>query len=85
MGSSRYYSQHSVEELTTPLAAKTTALAYFIETLKEKHQIQIDEQTAFAFLGGFGLQGRLASSLPIAQLSGGQKVIQFLLRDGMSY
>ncbi|KAK7681416.1 hypothetical protein QCA50_015508 [Cerrena zonata] len=64
-----YYSQHSVEELTSTAVGKTPALAYFIETLKERNQIQVDEQTAFAFLGGFCLQGKLAGSIPIAELS----------------
>lgn len=34
----------------------------------------LDEQHARALLGGFGLHGRLASDVPLAAMSGGQKV-----------
>ncbi|GAA6024343.1 hypothetical protein JCM8202_003687 [Rhodotorula sphaerocarpa] len=68
-----YFSQHSVEDLSQPLATLSldrplTALSYFLE------RFPVEEQAARAFLGSFGLGGKLASDAPISHLSGGQKV-----------
>lgn len=68
-----YYSQHSVEELTDPKVATSSSVDHFIEELKQRHNILIDDNTARGFLGSFGLQGRTAMN-PIGTLSGGQKV-----------
>ncbi|KAH7341316.1 P-loop containing nucleoside triphosphate hydrolase protein [Rhizoctonia solani] len=68
-----YYSQHSVEELTDPKVGVITSVTHFIEELKNRHEISIDDGTARGFLGSFGLQGRIATN-PINTLSGGQKV-----------
>ncbi|KAG8957465.1 hypothetical protein FRC03_010126 [Tulasnella sp. 419] len=68
-----YFDQHAVEMLSTPEVVGASALGYFMAQLKEKHNIEIDEQTGRSFLGSFGLQGRTAT-IPIATLSGGQKV-----------
>jgi ATP-binding cassette subfamily F protein 3 len=66
-----YFSQHSVEDLST--AGNVTALAYFLEHFAAKG-VQVEEQAVRACLGSFGLGGRLASDVPLSQLSGGQKV-----------
>ena len=68
-----YFDQHSVEILSGPEAASTSALEYLVRELKGKHNIEIDEQTGRSFLGSFGLRGRTAIN-PISTLSGGQKV-----------
>jgi len=70
---SGYFDQHSVEILSAPQIASLSALTHFTEQLKEKHGIEIDEQTGRSFLGSFGLRGRTATN-PIGTLSGGQKV-----------
>ncbi|GAB1526943.1 hypothetical protein RhiTH_010117 [Rhizoctonia solani] len=69
----RYYSQHSVEELTDPKVGAVSSVVHFIEESKNRHGIVIDDGTARGFLGSFGLQGRIATN-PISTLSGGQKV-----------
>ncbi|GAA5882378.1 hypothetical protein JCM3774_004325 [Rhodotorula dairenensis] len=66
-----YFSQHSVEDLS--VAGNTTALAYFLEQFQARG-MQVEEQAVRACLGSFGLGGRLASDVPLSQLSGGQKV-----------
>ncbi|KAL1742978.1 P-loop containing nucleoside triphosphate hydrolase protein [Schizophyllum fasciatum] len=71
--SSGYYTQHSVERLSQPDMDKTSALTHFMSSLRAEHNINVDEQTSRAFLGSFGLQGRTAT-IPVAALSGGQKV-----------
>ncbi|CEL55853.1 putative ABC transporter ATP-binding protein YheS OS=Escherichia coli O157:H7 GN=yheS PE=3 SV=1 [Rhizoctonia solani AG-1 IB] len=68
-----YYSQHSVEELTDPKVGAIASVTHFIEELKNRHDILIDDGMARGFLGSFGLQGRIATN-PISTLSGGQKV-----------
>ncbi|KEP47757.1 ATP-binding ABC transporter [Rhizoctonia solani 123E] len=68
-----YYSQHSVEELTDPKVGDVSSVNHFIEELKNRHDVAIDDGTARSFLGSFGLQGRIATN-PISTLSGGQKV-----------
>ncbi|KAB5591495.1 ATP-binding ABC transporter [Ceratobasidium theobromae] len=57
-----YYSQHSVEELADPRAGTASAVDYFVEELKSRHNIQIDDGTTRSFLGSFGLQGRIATN-----------------------
>ncbi|ELU37416.1 ABC transporter, putative [Rhizoctonia solani AG-1 IA] len=69
----RYYSQHSVEELTDPKVGAVSSVVHFIEESKNRHGIVIDDGTARGFLGSFGLQGRIATN-PISTLSGGQKI-----------
>ncbi|KAM0747556.1 P-loop containing nucleoside triphosphate hydrolase protein [Meredithblackwellia eburnea MCA 4105] len=79
-----YFSQHSVEELSSlPLLsnlsledgtrAPTTALSHFVQHFEEKGE-KVTEQEARACLGSFGLQGKIASETPLGKLSGGQKV-----------
>lgn len=66
------FSQHVVEQLDV-LAAEnpsTTALAHLMEISGG----ELDERNARAILGSLGLQGQVASDVPIAALSGGQKV-----------
>src|ERR1700683_1731432 len=52
-----YFNQHSVEILSAPEVANSSAYEYFVEQLKEKHTIAIDEQAGRSFLGSFGLRG----------------------------
>ncbi|KAJ7831894.1 P-loop containing nucleoside triphosphate hydrolase protein [Mycena leptocephala] len=73
-----YFSQHSVEELSGSLSRSTadrpvTALSYFMEYFEARGDTVV-EQDARKCLGSFGLQGKIASDTPLAQLSGGQKV-----------
>ncbi|KAL8277263.1 hypothetical protein RQP46_010332 [Phenoliferia psychrophenolica] len=76
-----YFSQHSVEELSSgpavtpssPTAAPPTALSHFLEHFEAKGE-KVVEQDARACLGSFGLQGKIASDTPLVLLSGGQKV-----------
>ena len=66
------FSQLVVEQLDVIAAENpsTTALAHLMETSGG----ELDEKNARAVLGSLGLQGQLASDVPIAALSGGQKV-----------
>lgn len=68
-----YYSQLSVEELSDPKVAGESSLSFFLEQLERRYSVQLDEGSARAFLGSFGLQGATATN-PIGTLSGGQKV-----------
>ncbi|KAF7302027.1 Iron complex transport system ATP-binding protein [Mycena indigotica] len=72
-----YFSQHSVEELSTPQTFNSlgpvTALSYFMRHFEDKGE-KVIEQDARRCLGSFGLQGKVASDTPLVQLSGGQKV-----------
>jgi ATPase subunit of ABC transporter with duplicated ATPase domains len=63
-----------VEELTDPKVGAIASVTHFIEELKNRHDILIDDGMARGFLGSFGLQGRIATN-PISTLSGGQKVL----------
>lgn len=66
------YSQQAVEELEVSAAAKPdqTALSHLMESVgPEAH-----ESDARAILSGMGLAGKFASDVPIALLSGGQRV-----------
>ncbi|CCX07847.1 Similar to ATP-binding cassette sub-family F member 3; acc. no. Q66H39 [Pyronema omphalodes CBS 100304] len=75
-----YFSQSAVEELQT-LGEKdkeATSLSLIMAGS------EMSEQEARALLGGLGLQGRVASEVPLALLSGGQKVrlaLGMVLRD----
>ncbi|CZT15698.1 related to positive effector protein GCN20 [Ramularia collo-cygni] len=66
------YSQQAAEELET-LATKRpelTALSHLMEFVG----LEIPEQEARGLLAGVGLAGKIASDVPIALLSGGQRV-----------
>lgn len=81
-----YFSQHSVENLSLPLASLSlnrtpvTALSYFLDHFEAKGE-KVLEQEARALLGSLGLQGDTAARTPLAQLSGGQKVSQSLSKS----
>ncbi|KAK5168795.1 uncharacterized protein LTR77_006104 [Saxophila tyrrhenica] len=66
------YSQHSVEELNSIAAEKPelTALSHLMDFARA----EMAEKDARGLLSGLGLVGRTASDVPIALLSGGQKV-----------
>jgi len=66
------FSQQSVEEITAVANAnpKLTALLH----LKEHCGDEMDQKDARQILGSLGLQGQAASDVPLALLSGGQKV-----------
>ena len=68
-----YFDQHSVERLSSPTIARTSALEHFTEKIKADYSTDVDEGTARSVLGSFGLGGRRSTD-PIAALSGGQKV-----------
>lgn len=75
-----YFSQHSVENLSMPISndsqdrsTPVTALSYFIDHFEARGET-LEPQVVFQCLGSFGLQGKVASETPLAQLSGGQKV-----------
>lgn len=65
------YSQQAVEELNVVASANPglTALTHLLELTGS----QLSEQVARGLLSGLGLAGRVASDVPIALLSGGQK------------
>ncbi|KZP10488.1 ABC transporter ATP-binding protein uup-1 [Athelia psychrophila] len=68
----RCFSQHAVEELEARGARDPELTA-----LRELMQVadgELLEQDARATLGSLGLPGRIASDVPVAALSGGQKV-----------
>jgi ATP-binding cassette subfamily F protein 3 len=67
-----HFSQQSGEELTTIAKAKPTLTA--LSHLKEHCGDDMDEKDARQILGSLGLQGPAASDVPLALLSGGQKV-----------
>lgn len=66
------FSQQSVEELTATAAQNTklTALSHLMEVGGSN----MDEKNARQMLSALGLQGQTASDVPLALLSGGQKV-----------
>ncbi|KAF2438077.1 ABC transporter ATP-binding protein uup-1 [Karstenula rhodostoma CBS 690.94] len=66
------FSQQSVEEITAIAGAnpQLTALSH----LREHCGVEMDEKAARQLLGSLGLQGQPASDVPLALLSGGQKV-----------
>jgi ATP-binding cassette subfamily F protein 3 len=66
------FSQQSVEELTAIANAepKLTALSHVRQHCGDK----MDEKDARQILGSLGLQGQVASDVPLGLLSGGQKV-----------
>jgi ATP-binding cassette, subfamily F, member 3 len=73
-----YFDQHSVEILSVPEVATSSAYEHFVEQLREKYSIAIDEHAGRSFLGSFGLHGRTATN-PIGTLSGGQKVRGYII------
>lgn len=75
--SGRYYSQHSVEELSGQQVGEASALNHFMASLKP--DINVDEPTARSFLGSLGLHGATAT-MPVRYLSGGQKVSWYKYR-----
>jgi ATP-binding cassette subfamily F protein 3 len=69
-----HFNQHSVEALSAlPDASTATALTHFTQHFAAKGEV-VEEQDARACLGAVGLQGGTAAQIPIAALSGGQKV-----------
>lgn len=66
------FSQQSVEEIAAMAGAnpQITALSH----LREFCGAEMDEKAARQLLGSLGLQGQSASDVPLAMLSGGQKV-----------
>jgi ATP-binding cassette subfamily F protein 3 len=68
----RWFSQHAVEELEAKGTkdSNITALSELLSTAAG----EMTEQEARAMLGSLGLPGRIASDVPVAALSGGQKV-----------
>jgi ATP-binding cassette subfamily F protein 3 len=66
------FSQHVVEELDHMV--KTNSSATALSHLLEITGGTMQEKDARAVLGSLGLQGPIASDVPIAALSGGQKV-----------
>ena len=77
-----YYSQHSVEELSS-LAESTTSTA--LSLLAAEAGEQLMESDVRALLGSLGLSGRVASDVPIGKLSGGQRVSACLYAWGCSF
>jgi ATPase subunit of ABC transporter with duplicated ATPase domains len=67
-----YYSQHTVEDLQRLGRGDLSRTA--LNTLAADVGDQMTEQEMRGLLGSFGLQGRTASEVPIAKLSGGQLV-----------
>jgi len=67
-----WFSQHAVEELEAKGTqdSSITALSELLGTAAG----EMTEQEARAMLGSLGLPGRIASDVPVAALSGGQKV-----------
>lgn len=66
------FSQQSVEELTSIATVNPTLTA--LSHLREHCGNEMDEKGARQLLSSLGLQGQVASDVPLALLSGGQKV-----------
>lgn len=66
------FSQQSVEEITAIAAQNPTLTA--LSHLMEVSGSEMEEKEARQILGSLGLQGPVASDVPLALLSGGQKV-----------
>ncbi|KAF2680827.1 ABC transporter ATP-binding protein uup-1 [Lentithecium fluviatile CBS 122367] len=66
------FSQQSVEEITA--VANTNTKLTALSHLREHCGVEMDEKDARQILGSLGLQGQVASDVPLALLSGGQKV-----------
>ncbi|KFX92594.1 hypothetical protein V490_05303 [Pseudogymnoascus sp. VKM F-3557] len=73
-----YYSQHAVEDLQTLGRADPALTA--LKLLAADSAGALAEQEMRGLLGSFGLQGRTASDVPLAKLSGGQLVRLALVR-----
>ena len=67
-----YYSQHAVEDLQKRGREEGGLTA--LKLLAEDSAGEWAEQEMRGLLGSFGLQGRTASDVPLAKLSGGQLV-----------
>ncbi|KAH8835834.1 P-loop containing nucleoside triphosphate hydrolase protein [Flagelloscypha sp. PMI_526] len=68
------YSQDAVTKITAT-ARNETALTRFLKTVRDAGKDRgVTEQEARSYLGQLGLGGRLADTVPIGQLSGGQRV-----------
>lgn len=67
-----HFSQRSVEEITA-IAGKSPQLTA-LSHLREHCGTDMDEKGGRQLLGSLGLQGQPASDVPLALLSGGQKV-----------
>ncbi|KAJ7639258.1 P-loop containing nucleoside triphosphate hydrolase protein [Roridomyces roridus] len=65
--------RHPLLKIANGDAGPVTALSYFMDHFEAKGEAVV-EQDARKCLGSFGLQGKIASDTPLAQLSGGQKV-----------
>lgn len=72
-----YYSQHAVEDLQTLGRADPALTA--LKLLAADSAGALAEQEMRGLLGSFGLQGKTASDVPLAKLSGGQLVSFFPL------
>jgi ATP-binding cassette subfamily F protein 3 len=72
------FSQQAIEEITATASrdAQLTALRHLMETANSK----MEEKDARHLLGGLGLHGHTVSDVPLALLSGGQKVRVALAR-----
>ncbi|KNZ78435.1 hypothetical protein J132_00798 [Termitomyces sp. J132] len=68
----QYFSQHSVEALEEK--GKTDGELTALKELMTVSAGELSEQEARALLSGLGLPGKIASDVPVAALSGGQKV-----------
>lgn len=73
-----FFTQDAVERLSGPEAVNTTALRYFVR------ETNASESEGQAYLGRWGLGGKLATATSIDALSGGQKVGFTLLVSGAS-
>ncbi|KFY84584.1 hypothetical protein V500_09184 [Pseudogymnoascus sp. VKM F-4518 (FW-2643)] len=73
-----YYSQHAVEDLQVLGRADPGLTA--LKLLAADSAGALAEQEMRGLLGSFGLQGRTASDVPLAKLSGGQLVRLALVR-----
>lgn len=73
-----YYSQKSVEDLQT--LSQTTPDLTALSLMTSDAGALLNEQEVRGVLGGLGLQGRIASDVPIGKLSGGQLVRLALAR-----
>ncbi|KAE8355363.1 P-loop containing nucleoside triphosphate hydrolase protein [Aspergillus coremiiformis] len=67
-----YYAQHSIENLQGQCQADPSLTALSLMT--KETEGQLNEGQLRGLLGSLGLQGRIASDVPVSRLSGGQLV-----------